>query len=97
MRLLEFRTGSLPLLFGGSRLVLWLRGDNPRACASLLLLVATFGTEIAGTLIAVHGVFVTAIGWKYALWMWGYALAWFVFNDVVKMLVYRLLRAREVV
>lgn len=60
-----------------------------------LLLIATFGTEIVGTLIAVYGVFVTAIGWEYALWMWGYALAWFVVNDVVKMLAYKLLRARE--
>jgi H+-transporting ATPase len=62
-----------------------------------LLLAATFGTEIIGTLIAVYGVFVTAIGWEYALWMWCYALAWFVVNDVVKMLAYRLLRAREVI
>jgi hypothetical protein len=29
-----------------------------------------------------------------ALWMWVYALAWFMVNDVVKMLAYRLLRAR---
>jgi len=62
-----------------------------------LLLGATFGTEILGTLIAVYGVFVTAIGWEYALWMWGYALAWFVVNDVVKMMAYRLLRSREAV
>jgi len=62
-----------------------------------LLLVATFGTEIVGTLIAVYGIFVTAIGWEYALWMWGYALAWFVVNDVVKMMAYRLLRVREAV
>jgi H+-transporting ATPase len=62
-----------------------------------LLLAATFGTEIVGTLIAVYGVFVTAIGWEYALWMWGYALAWFVVNDVIKMVAYRMLRAREVI
>jgi len=62
-----------------------------------LLLVATFGTEILGTLIAVYGVFITRIGWEYALLMWAYALAWFVVNDVVKKLVYRLLRARGVV
>ena len=62
-----------------------------------LLLAATFGTEIVGTLIAVYGIFVMAIGWEYALWMWGYALLWFVVNDVVKMLAYRLLRAREAI
>jgi H+-transporting ATPase len=59
-----------------------------------LLFGATFGTEILGTLIAVYGFLITPIGWKYALLMWVYALAWFVVNDVVKMLAYRLLRAR---
>jgi H+-transporting ATPase len=59
-----------------------------------LLIAATFGTEILGTLIAVYGVFVTPVGWKYALWMWAYALAWFVLNDIVKAGVYRMLRAR---
>jgi H+-transporting ATPase len=59
-----------------------------------LLLAATFGTEILGTVIAVYGLLVTPIGWQYALWMWAYALAWFVFNDVVKWGTYRLLRQR---
>ena len=59
-----------------------------------LLFGATFGTEIIGTLIAVYGFLITPIGWEYALWMWTYALAWFVFNDVVKMGAYRLLRQR---
>ena len=61
-----------------------------------LLLVATFGTEILGTLIAVYGVFVTPIGWEYALLMWVYALIWFLVNDVVKMLTYRMLRTRNI-
>jgi H+-transporting ATPase len=39
-------------------------------------------------------VFVTPIGWTNALWMWVYALAWFVVNDIVKTSIYRLLRAR---
>ena len=65
-----------------------------RPWPSPLLFGATFGTEILGTLIAVYGFLITPIGWKYALWMWGYALAWFVFNDAVKMGVHRLLRLR---
>lgn len=60
-----------------------------------LLLAATFGTEILGTLIAVYGFLITPTGWEYALWMWGYALVWFVINDVVKMSAYRLLRRRN--
>ncbi len=56
-----------------------------------LLFGATFGTEILGTLIAVYGFFITPIGWEYALWVWVYALVWFLFNDMVKMWSYRML------
>lgn len=60
-----------------------------------LLFGATFGTEIIGTLIAVYGFLITPIGWTYALWLWAYALVWFVFNDAVKIGAYRLLRQRQ--
>ena len=60
-----------------------------------LLLVATLGTEILGTLFAVYGVLITPIGWEYALWMWAYALAWFLIDDTAKMLAYRVLRRRS--
>ncbi|MGD8874975.1 MAG: plasma-membrane proton-efflux P-type ATPase [Gammaproteobacteria bacterium] len=60
-----------------------------------LLFIATFSTEILGTLIAVYGFMITPIGWEYALWMWVYAMVWFMVNDVVKMFAYRLLRARR--
>jgi H+-transporting ATPase len=65
-----------------------------RPWPSPLLLGATFGTEILGTLIAVYGFLITPIGWKYALLMWAYALAWFLVNDVIKVLTHRLLGAR---
>jgi H+-transporting ATPase len=65
-----------------------------RPWPSPLLFVATFSTEIIGTLIAVYGFMITPVGWKYALWMWFYAMVWFIVNDVVKMFAYRLLRAR---
>jgi H+-transporting ATPase len=60
-----------------------------------LLFGATFGTEILGTLNAVYGILMTPIGWEYALWMWVYALVWFVIDNTSKMLVYRLLRSRK--
>jgi H+-transporting ATPase len=63
-----------------------------RPYPSLLLFGATFSTRVVGTLIAVYGFLITPIGWTYALYMWGYALAWFVFNDVVKMATYRFIR-----
>jgi len=59
---------------------------------SWLLFNATFLTRVLGTLIAVYGIFITPIGWEYAMWMWLYALSWFVFNDVVKIVTYKLLR-----
>ena len=60
-----------------------------------LLLMATFGTEILGTLIAVYGLFIEAISWEQALWMWAYAIAWFVINDIVKWFAFRTLRRRD--
>jgi H+-transporting ATPase len=67
-----------------------------RPWPSPLLLGATFGTEILGTLIAVYGLLVTPIGWRYALLMWLYALVWFLVNDVIKVLTHRLLGDRAV-
>ena len=67
-----------------------------RPFPSPLLFFATFGTEILGTLIAVYGFLITPIGWEYAGWIWAYALAWFLFNDAVKMVAYRLLRRKDV-
>ncbi len=61
---------------------------------SWLLFGATFSTRVLGTLIAVYGFMIPPIGWTYAIYMWGYALAWFIFNDAVKMLTYRVLRRR---
>gem|GEM_PF-6479865 len=60
--------------------------------SSFLLFGATFSTRVIGTLIAVYGVFIPAIGWEYALWMWVYALVCFVFNDAVKVATYRIWR-----
>ncbi|MCB1747322.1 MAG: plasma-membrane proton-efflux P-type ATPase [Gammaproteobacteria bacterium] len=33
-------------------------------------------TQVIGTLVAVYGLFVTPIGWTYALGVWAFALAW---------------------
>ena len=55
-----------------------------------ILLIAVFGTQAAATLIAVYGLFMTPLGWGWALFVWGYALAWFLVNDRVKLLAYRI-------
>mgnify|MGYP000719020375 CR=1 FL=1 len=54
-----------------------------------ILLTAVFGTQIAATLIAVYGVFMTPIGWGWALFVWAYALVWFFVSDRMKLLAYR--------
>jgi H+-transporting ATPase len=55
------------------------------------LVVATETTQVIGTLAAVYGWGMTPLGWKYALAVWGYALTWFLINDMVKVEVHRLL------
>ena len=54
-----------------------------------ILLAAVVGTQTLATLIAVYGLFMTPLGWGWALFVWGYALAWFLVNDGVKLLAYR--------
>jgi H+-transporting ATPase len=39
-----------------------------------IVLVAVLGTQLVATLIAVYGLFMPAIGWGWALAVWGYAL-----------------------
>jgi H+-transporting ATPase len=56
-----------------------------------ILLVAVFGTQVVATLIAVYGLFMTPLGWGWALFVWGYALVWFLLNDRLKLLAYRIL------
>jgi H+-transporting ATPase len=56
-----------------------------------VLWLAVLGTQLLATLIAVSGVFMTPLGWRYAALVWGYALAWFLVTDRVKLLAYRIL------
>jgi H+-transporting ATPase len=55
-----------------------------------ILWIAVLGTQIVATLIAVYGVFMTPLGWRWAGFVWVYALAWFLLNDRVKLLAYRI-------
>jgi H+-transporting ATPase len=54
-----------------------------------ILWVAVLGTQTVATLIAVYGLFMTPLGWGWAAFVWGYALAWALVNDRVKLLAYR--------
>jgi H+-transporting ATPase len=55
-----------------------------------ILWIAVLGTQITATLIAVFGIFMTPLGWKWAAFVWGYALVWALINDRVKLLAYRI-------
>jgi H+-transporting ATPase len=56
-----------------------------------ILWIAVLGTQALATLIAVYGVFMAPLGWGWAGFVWGYALAWFLVNDCAKLIAYRIL------
>ena len=56
-----------------------------------ILLVAVHSAQLVATLISVYGLFMRPIGWGWALFVWGYALIWFLISDRVKLLAYRFL------
>ncbi len=61
-----------------------------------ILWIAVLGTQVLATLVAVYGVTImTPLGWGWAAFVWGYALAWFLFNDGLKLLAYRYLDATK--
>ena len=55
-----------------------------------ILWIAVLGTQIIATLIAVYGLFMTPLGWGWALFVWGYAMLWFLLNDRLKLLAYKI-------
>jgi H+-transporting ATPase len=56
-----------------------------------ILVGAVLGTQILATLIAVYGLFMSPLGWNWALFIWGYSLAWFLVNDRIKLLAYHII------
>ncbi|RZN16010.1 MAG: plasma-membrane proton-efflux P-type ATPase [Methanosarcinales archaeon] len=57
---------------------------------SRILLLAIISTQIIATLIVVYGILLPPIGWRLALFVWVYALVWFIVNDYVKRAAYDL-------
>jgi H+-transporting ATPase len=56
-----------------------------------VLWIAVLGTQAIATLIAVYGVFMAPLGWRFAGMVWGYALVWFLINDRLKLMTYWIL------
>jgi H+-transporting ATPase len=57
---------------------------------SNILLFAVIGTQCVATLISVYGLFMAPIGWTWAAVVWGYAFAWFLVNDRIKLAAYKI-------
>jgi len=66
-----------------------------RPFPSWRLVVPLTCTQIVATLAACYGVFMSPIGWRYAIYIWMYAIIWFTINDFVKVQVYHFLRNRK--
>ncbi len=56
-----------------------------------ILWIAVLGTQAVATLIAVYGFLVPPLGWKWAGFVWGYALICALLSDRLKLLAYRIL------
>ncbi len=56
-----------------------------------ILLLAVIGTQTVATFIAVYGIFMPPLGWKWAGFVWVYAIAWALLSDRVKLWAYRFL------
>jgi H+-transporting ATPase len=58
-----------------------------------ILLGAVVGTQALATVICLAGFLVTPLWWGWAALVWGYALAWFLVTDPLKLIAYRVLAA----
>lgn len=57
-----------------------------------ILVGAVLGTQAVATLFAVYGIFMAPLGWHWAIFVWGYALACFLVNDRIKVAAYGLIQ-----
>jgi H+-transporting ATPase len=55
------------------------------------LMLAFIGAQTVATLVAVFGVFMPPLGWRWAAVVWGYASAWLILNDFVKVAAFKIL------
>lgn len=81
--------GHLTLFLARTRGRLWSRPHPAR-----IVLVAVIGTQILATIIAASGLLMTPLRWELIVLAWGYALAWILLLDQIKLLAYRTLQRR---
>ena len=56
-----------------------------------ILVLAVTGAELVATTLALSGVLVPRLGWNWVLFVWGYAIIWFLITDRVKLAAYKIL------
>ncbi len=56
-----------------------------------ILLFAVIITQLIATAIALFGLFMAPLEWYYVLFVWGYALVWFLIADFAKRMTYKVL------
>jgi len=71
------------------------RGPFWSSRPSGILLVAVILTQALATVIAVYGFLMTPLGWTWAGLVWGYALLFFLVEDLVKRAAYKVFVAEE--
>jgi H+-transporting ATPase len=85
MYLLLSVAGSMTIFLARTRGPFW--SIRPKR----ILVLAVLGAETIATLLAGFGVFMSPLGWGWVAVVWGYAIAWFLLTDRVKLLAYRIL------
>jgi len=81
----------LKLSVAGQLTIFLTRSRGPfwsRPTPAPIMLGAVIGAQTIATLIAVYGVAMTPLGWRWAGLVWAYAVTWFLFNDRVKLVAY---------
>ncbi len=81
--------GHLTIFVTRTRGPFWSQRTSP------IMLGAVIGTQLLATLIAGFGLFMKPVGWGWILAVWGYAFAWFLINDRIKLLALRFLNPRS--
>jgi len=85
MYLLLSVAGSLTIYLARTRGPFW---SIPPA---RILVLAVSGAEAVATLLALFGIFMPSLSWRWVVLVWVYSLVWFLVTDRVKLLAYRIL------
>ena len=56
-----------------------------------ILVLAVTGAELIATGLALSGILVPRLGWNWVLFVWGYAIIWFLITDRIKLAAYKIL------